>query len=156
MPEPRSLDQRNSDALAILRARHADLWLASASGAPEAAAHLVPLSYCWTGRHVVVATEPSAVTTRNVVASGRARLALGATRDVVMIDATLAGQVDVAEADDELAEGYAGQADWDPRTAGVDFVYLLLEPRRVQVWREANEIKGRTVMRDGRWLAEVG
>jgi hypothetical protein len=156
MPEPRTLEQRTADALGILRASDADLWLASASGSSGSGAHLVPLSYSWTGRHVVVATEPRAVTTGNVVESGRARLALGGTRDVVMIDAILAGQVDVGAADEEIAGGYAAQADWDPRHAGVDFVYLLLEPRRIQVWREANEIAGRTVMRDGRWLADPG
>ena len=99
-----------------------------------------------------MATEPAAVTTRNVLASGRARLGLGRTRDVVMIDATLDEHVDVGEAG-TVADHYADQSDWDPRTSGLAFVYLLLLPQRIQVWREANEIKGRTVMRDGRWLS---
>jgi hypothetical protein len=152
LPEPRSLAERTADAVALLQTRHADLWLASASAT---VAHLVPVSFCWTGEHVIVATEPGAVTTRNVLGSGRARLALGKTRDVVMIDASLAGTVDVRSADVEVADTYAEQADWDPRQAGDDFVYLLLRPERIQVWREANEIKGRTVMRHGRWLAPV-
>jgi hypothetical protein len=154
MSEPRSLDERTADALTILRTRHADLWLASASNA-AGGAHLVPLSYAWTGEHVVVAVEPGSVTARNVIGSGRARLGLGATRDVVMIDALLDGRADTGDSDATVAEQYAGQADWDPRTAGANFVYLLLRPRRIQVWREADEIKGRTVMRDGRWLSDV-
>jgi len=28
----------------------------------------------------------------------------------------------------------------------------VLRPLRVQAWREANEIAGRTLMRDGAWL----
>ena len=152
VPEPRNLEQRTVDALAILRARHADLWLASAPGKTASAAHLVPLSYAWTGEHVVVATPPNAVTTRNVIDSGRARLGLGGTRDVVMIDAVLDRSVVVDDVEHELAERYAEQADWDPRTGGPGYVYLLLRPHRMQVWREANELTGRTVMTDGRWL----
>jgi hypothetical protein len=151
--EPRNLDQRTDDALAILGARHADLWLASSPGTTPAAAHLVPLSYAWTGEHVVVASPPNAVTTRNVIGSGRARLGLGGTRDVVMVDAVLDRSVTVDDADDELAGRYADQADWDPRTSGPGYVYLVLRPERIQVWREANELQGRTVMRNGRWLA---
>jgi hypothetical protein len=151
VPEPRNLEQRTADALVILRARHADLWLASSPGTSAAAAHLVPLSYAWTGEHVVVATPLTAVTTRNVIGSGRARLGLGGTRDVVMIDTVLDRSVEVG-ADDDLAERYADQADWDPREAGPGYLYLVLRPERIQVWREADELKGRTVMREGRWL----
>lgn len=65
--------------------------------------------------------------------------------------ATLATQaVDVA-ADDALGEAYVVQADWDPRH-DTGYVFLVLRPVRVQAWREANEIAGRTLMRDGRWL----
>jgi hypothetical protein len=32
-------------------------------------------------------------------------------------------------------------------------VFVVLRPRRVQVWREVDEIAGRTIMRDGRWIA---
>ena len=51
-----------------------------------------------------------------------------------------------------IADGYAAQSDWDPRAAGEGYVYVVLRPHRVQAWREANEIKGRTLMRDGEWL----
>ena len=56
-------------------------------------------------------------------------------------------------ASDELADLYAGQADWDPRSVAGDLEYLVVRPIRIQVWREANEIVGRTVMRAGAWLA---
>ncbi|HZJ27582.1 MAG TPA: pyridoxamine 5'-phosphate oxidase family protein [Acidimicrobiia bacterium] len=142
--------QRKVDVLAKLAARHADVWVASASETGRA--HLVPLSLAWDGERVIIATEPSAVTTRNIVSSGIARLALGATRDVVMVDAVLDRAVDVGRVPPEVADAYAGQADWDPRAAGGDFWFLLLRPERIQAWREADEIAGRTVMREGVWL----
>jgi len=112
----------------------------------------VPLSFAWNGDRLIIASEATAVTTRNIVASGFARVGLGGTRDVAMIDVVLVGNVPVDEASVEIADRYASQADWDPRSTGGDFAYLLLRPTRIQVWREVNEITGRTVMRDGAWL----
>ena len=59
--------------------------------------------------------------------------------------------VPVADAPADLAEGYAGQSDWDPRTSPDGYAYLVLRPERVQAWREVNELAGRTLMRDGTW-----
>ena len=53
----------------------------------------------------------------------------------------------------DLAERYAAQAEWDPRVAGAGYLFLVLRPERIQAWREANEIAGRTLMRAGTWLA---
>ncbi|HSE07651.1 MAG TPA: pyridoxamine 5'-phosphate oxidase family protein [Nocardioidaceae bacterium] len=124
-----------------------DVWVATAS---IAGPHLVPLSLAWVDGRVVVAVEATSVTARNLDASGRARLAVGSTRDVVMMDAVVERTVDVA-ADERLGAAYAGQADWDPRGSR-GYVFLVLRPVRVQAWREANEIPGRTLMREGRWL----
>jgi hypothetical protein len=68
-----------------------------------------------------------------------------------MIEAVLERTVDVT-ADEKLAAAYAAQADWDPRTDD-GYVFMVLRPVRVQAWREANELAGRALMRDGRWLA---
>ena len=151
MPGPRSLEQRTADAKVILSAAHTDVWVASASA--DGRAHLVPLSFGWNGIEVILATEPNAVTTRNLLRAGRARLGFGATRDVVMVDATVVGSEPVAEVSDGVAEVFARQSDWDPRASGEPFVVLRLRPERIQVWRESDEIAGRTVMRDGAWLA---
>ena len=51
----------------------------------------------------------------------------------------------------QLGAAYVAQADWDPRRDS-GYVFLVLRPIRVQAWREANEIPGRTLMRDGTWL----
>ena len=136
--------------LAKLDARHADAWVASASSAGKA--HLVPLSYAWDGERIILAIQQTSATARNITASDRARLALGGTRDVVMIDATLDAVVDLERASPQLAGAYAQQADWDPRAANGEYVFLLLRPERIQAWREADEIAGRTLMRAGDWL----
>jgi len=150
MASRRTTTQRRADTLAKLRERDADTWVATASGA--GVAHLVPLSYAWDGSRVILATEPDFPTARNLVASGRARLAFGPTRDVVIVDAELDGHLETAEVPPELADLYAEQSGWDPRRESEPYVYLLMRPRRIQAWREADELAGRTIMRDGAWL----
>jgi pyridoxamine 5'-phosphate oxidase-like protein len=146
--EARDHETRKADTLAILTTQAIDVWVATASSA--GAPHLVPVSLAWVDERVVIAVEASSVTARNLTSSGVARLAVGPTRDVVMIDAALERAVDVA-ADDALGAAYIAQADWDPR-GSTGYVFLVLRPVRVQAWREANEIDGRTLMRDGTWL----
>ena len=148
MAEPRDRETRRVDTLAMLTTPAIDVWVATASarGVP----HLVPVSLAWVDDRAVIAVEARAQTARNLMEGGSARLAVGPTRDVVMIDAVLERTVDVA-ADDELGASYAAQADWDPRGL-TGYVFLVLRPIRVQAWREANEIAGRTLMRDGTWL----
>jgi hypothetical protein len=53
----------------------------------------------------------------------------------------------------QTIDAYAAQSDWDPRTAGATYVFLVLRPDRIQAWREVDEVPGRTVMRDGTWLS---
>ena len=148
-PPVRDRATRKADALALLATPAVDVWVATAS--PTGAPHLVPVSLAWVDERAVIAVEAASVTARNLAASGTARLAVGPTRDVVMIDATLEAAVDVG-ADGPLGAAYVAQADWDPRLSS-GYVFLVLRPVRVQAWREANEIAGRTIMRDGTWLA---
>jgi hypothetical protein len=151
--EPRSGAERKADALATLHTRGIDVWVASASVTDGGAAHahLVPLSMAWLDEQVVLAVESESRTARNITAHGTARLALGPTRDVVIIDAVLDRIVDCGSSA-ALAEGYAAQADWDPRTARGQFVFVVLRPDRIQAWREVNELTGRTLMRAGSWV----
>jgi glucose/arabinose dehydrogenase len=146
--EARDRETRKADTLAMLATPAIDTWVATASAA--GAPHLVPVSLAWVEERVVIAVEASSATARNLTASGTARLAVGPTRDVVMVDALLEATVDVA-ADDALGAAYVAQADWDPRR-DTGYLFLVLRPVRVQAWREANEIAGRTLMRDGTWL----
>ena len=152
-PQPRDAAQRKADALAKLSAPAADIWVASASAAGDSAqAHLVPLSLAWVDERIVLALEANSRTARNLPMGAVARLGLGPTRDVVMIDAQVERIVAAEDAPAEIGDAYAAQSDWDPRAAGVGYVYLVLTPRRIQAWREANELSGRTLMRDGVWL----
>jgi hypothetical protein len=146
MAEPRTKGQRKADTLAKLSAPVADVWVATGD------TYLIPLTMAWTGERIVLATSGTSRTVRNLAAHGTARVALGPTRDVVMIDATLERTVPAAGAD-ALGEAYAAQNDWDPRTAGDGYVFLVLRPDHIQAWREENELPGRLLMREGTWLA---
>ena len=153
-PEPRSAAQRKADTIGKLAAPAADMWVASASitDAGVAEPYLVPLSLAWVDGQLVLALEKNSRTARSLPVGTRTRLALGPTRDVVMIDAVVDQVTPAADTPAAVADAYADQSDWDPRTAGPGYVYLMLTPIRVQAWREANELRGRTLMRNGEWL----
>ena len=144
---PRDAATRKADALSMLATPAVDVWVATGS---DSTPHLVPLSLAWVEERVVIAVAESSPTARNLAASGKARLAVGPTRDVVMIDAELERTVDVSGTD-ALGERYAAQADWDPRSS-TGYAFMVLRPVRLQAWREVDEIRGRTLMRDGSWL----
>ena len=148
--QPRTRERRKADTLAKLSAPAADVWVATA--AADASAYLVPLSLAWLDERVVLATDADSVTARNVISQGHARLGLGPTRDVVLIDAELEQVYSLDEVPAGLARGYATQADWDPRESGGQMRFLVLRPQRIQAWREANELPGRTLMRGGAWI----
>jgi hypothetical protein len=141
--------QRRADALDKLENDN-DVWVATAAGD---AAYLIPLSLCWLDGQVVVTTPGQSPTARNAAASGQARLALGDTRDVVMIDASVASVVPQPDADPALVEAFRNRTGWAPDDSEGNYVYLRFQPRRVQVWRTVEELSGRTVMRDGIWLS---
>jgi len=118
----------------------------------------VPLSLAWDGERVILSVDRRSVTAHNIIASSRARLALGETSDVVIIDARLTEAINLKDAHPDLAQGLADQADWDPRSSDdlpasqSSYVFLCLRPERMQVWRHVCEHPGRTVMREGRWV----
>jgi hypothetical protein len=147
---PRSPSERRRDTEHRL-AHDVDVWVASASagGAP----YLVPLSFDWDGEALLLATPTSSPTGRNLAASGVARLGLGLTRDVAMID----GTVEVVELDAlprERGDRFAARTGFDPRPLSTSYRWFLVTPRRIQAWREENELQDRELMRDGRWLAD--
>ena len=139
----RSTDQRRRDTLARLE-HDVDLWMATAdAGTP----YLVPLSFRWDGSTLLVATPASSPTGRNLARTGKARLALGATRDVVLVE----GDVAVVDPDAGEADAFATRAGFDPRDSR-GYLYFRVTPRRVQAWREVDELAGRELMRDGTWV----
>ena len=123
---PRDRATRKADTLALVTTPAIDTWVATASA--DGTPHLVPLSLAWVDDRAVVAVEASSATARNVAGSGRARLAVGPTRDVVMVDAILERSLEV-DADASLGEAYAAQADWDPRgSAGLEPGPMIVRP----------------------------
>jgi hypothetical protein len=146
---PRSRAQRRHDTERRLT-QDTDLWVASASANGEP--YLVPLSFDWDGKALLLATPTDSPTARNLTATRTARLALGNTRDVSMID----GEVQILELDalpQQQGDRFASRAGFDPRALTTPYSWFRISPRRIQAWREANELPDRELMRDGRWLA---
>ncbi|GAB3755463.1 pyridoxamine 5'-phosphate oxidase family protein [Microlunatus parietis] len=147
--EPRSVVQRREDTLHRLE-HDVDLWVATAEAATGAPA-LVPLSFRWDGETIMISTAAGSPTARNLSAGGPARLAMGETRDVIMIDCTVAAVVPTTEIPDEVGDAFAAKAGFDPRQDTDPYLYFSLRPHRIQAWREVNELSGRTLMIKGRW-----
>ncbi len=126
-----------------------DVWVASASA--DGAPYLVPLSFDWDDEALLVATPSNSPTGRNLAATRAVRLGLGHTRDVSMIE----GEVDVLEIDalpPERGDRFAARAGFDPRALATPYRWFRIAPRRIQAWREVDELRDRDLMRDGRWL----
>jgi hypothetical protein len=145
---PRSRARRRRDAEQRL-ADDVDVWVATAS--TDGAPYLVPLSFDWDGDALLVATPGDSPTGRNLAATRTARLALGHTRDVVMIECA-AEVLDIDALPPEHGDRFAARTGFDPRGPATAFRWFRLSPRRVQAWREVNEMPDRELMRDGRWL----
>lgn len=144
---PRSRARRKRDVLARLR-DDVDLWVASAD--TTGGAYLVPLSFVWDGSTLTVSTPRASRTAVNLVRAGRARVALGTTRDVVIVE----GDVEAIPigTDIGLEDAHANATGFDPRTLAEEYVYLRITPHSIQAWREANELADRQLMRGGVWL----
>ena len=148
MEPPRSTAQRKTNVLKKLSSE-VDCWVASASTSGEA--YLIPLSFYWDGARLTIATSKNSRTARNLRRAGSARMALGPTRDVIILEGTL--EFIPTDADDELASAHAKAAGFDARSSRQENVYIRMTPRKIQAWRQVNELVGRDVMIDGRWLA---
>ena len=72
---------------------------------------------------------------------------------MVLIEAT-ADAVPAAEIPPEVGDAFAVRTGFDPRALRTRYLYFRIRPRRVQAWREENELAGRDLMRDGEWLPD--
>jgi hypothetical protein len=143
----RTREQRRADTLRKLETE-VDVWVASAS--EDGRASLAPLSFVWHDAALTIAMPATSLTARNLTRAGWARIALGPTRDVVMLD----GPIELVSigTDPALEDAHARATGFDPREEAVAYVYLRLRPERIQAWREAHELTGRQLMQDGVWL----
>lgn len=146
----RTVEQRKGDVLEALN-QNFDMWVATAD--PMGRPHLIAASGWYDGVHVVMATRGVSRTAHNLAANPLARLALGTQADAIVIAARLEDSVAAAEAPAELAEGFAKAAGWDPRDVGEGWVFYRLRPSSIQAYRGYDELEGRDVMRESRWLA---
>ncbi len=149
MPElARSTAQRTQDALHRLE-NDVDAWVATAdAGAP----YLVPLSFWWDGASLLISTPAASPTGRNLQATGRVRLGIGPTRDLLLVEG-LVETLTEADLPAGAAEAFVAKTDFDPRRQTNLYLFFRIRPRRVQAWREVNELADRDLMRDGEWLA---
>ncbi|MFC8131781.1 pyridoxamine 5'-phosphate oxidase family protein [Streptomyces sp. NPDC057302] len=145
---PRTPEQRKHDTLHRLT-HDIDAWVATAdaeSGTP----YLIPLSFLWDGESLLVATPEASVTGRNLWATGRARVGIGPTRDVILVEGAVRA-VGGAELTDELRAEFATKTGFDPSGLKTPYTYFRITPQRLQAWREADELEGRELMLGGRW-----
>lgn len=148
MARPR--EERLKDTLELLRTE-VDVWIATASA--TAVPYLVPLSFYWTGESMIVTTQRSSRTGRNLAGTGRDRVALGQTRGEVVVVDVRVEEMPVGE-NVELEDAYVRATDFDPRPWDVGYTFFRLIPERIQAWRgdDAEELRDRDLMRDGAFL----
>ena len=148
-PPARTPKQRKQDALNQLE-HDIDAWVATAdegSGIP----YLVPLSFLWDGSTLLIATQSSSPTSRNLQATGQVRLGIGPTRDLVLIEGTVHALA-ATEIPDEVGDAFAAKTGFDPRQLTTSYLYFRVHPQRLQAWREVNELEDRELMRGGHWV----
>lgn len=143
----RGPEQRKQDVLDRLE-KDDDAWVATASA--DGVPCLVPLSFVWDRGTLLLATRRTNPTAVNVTPSGQARVTLGHTRDVVLIEGT-AEVVEGRELSAESGDAFTTKLQWDPRGRPA-WVYLRITPDTVKAWREENELTGRELMTEGNWL----
>jgi len=150
IPPARSLAQRKQDTLN--RFEHdIDAWVATADPA-DGTPYLVPLSFLWDGGTLLIATPAASPTGRNLQATGKARVGIGPTRDVVLVEGTVRA-LELTELPADVADAFAAKSGFDPRSLTTSYLYFRIQPQRIQAWREVNELDGRDLMRGGRWVA---
>ncbi|GGX90948.1 pyridoxamine 5'-phosphate oxidase family protein [Streptomyces fructofermentans] len=146
-PPARTASRRKQDTLDRLHG-DVDAWVATAG---DDVPYMVPLSFLWDGATLLVATAAESPTGRNLRSTGRVRLGIGPTRDVVLVEGSVEA-LTPAELPTAVGDAFAAKTDFDPRRLTTPYLYFRIRPLRVQAWREVNEIEGRDLMRDGHWL----
>ncbi len=108
----------------------------------------MPLSFLWHDDALLIATEDASPTARNLRSGGQVRVAVGPTRDVVLVEAS----VSVLDGLDEATgDSFAAKTGFDPRQLD-NYTFYRVVPSEIRAWREVNELAHRLLMRDGRWL----
>lgn len=67
------------------------------------------------------------------------------------------GDVEVLEIDalpQQECDRFAARTGFDPRALASSYRWFRVRPRRIQAWREVDELPDRELMRDGCWLTQ--
>src|SRR5262249_48752614 len=126
-----------------------DAWVATA-GPASGAPYLGPLSFLWDGTTLLIATPPPRVTSRNPQATRPAPPRIGPPPRPAPIEGTVDAAQAATDIPPEAGDAFAAKAGFDPREL-TGYLYFRIHPQRIQAWREANELEGRELMRNGRW-----
>ena len=59
---------------------------------------------------------------------------------------------DVDALPQQRGDRLAGRTGFDPRALATPYRWFRIFPRRIQAWREVDELPDRELMRGGRWL----
>jgi hypothetical protein len=97
-------------------------------------------------------TVAASRTGRNLAAGQEVKLAGGTAADAILVDARVI-ETQAAEEAPDVAAGFAKAMGWDPREVGAGWAFFRLRPSRIQAYRGYEELEGRDVMRNSRWLA---
>ena len=68
------------------------------------------------------------------------------------------GEVEVLEIDalpQQRGDRFAARTGFDPRALATPYRWFRISPRRIQAWREVNELPDRELMRDGRCWSDA-
>lgn len=145
---PRSRVERKQHALRLLESE-LDVWVATAdaAGGPT----LMPLTFWWDGEAVWLATRPANPTGANMAASGTVRLCFGTTRDVVHVEGDVTAFT-AAALPAGVGDAFAAKDGWDPRKEPEPYDFYRVAPRQLRAWGTVEELRGRLLMKGGRWL----
>jgi uncharacterized pyridoxamine 5'-phosphate oxidase family protein len=144
----RPLSVRKQDTLRRLQ-EDVDVWVATAS--QDGTPYLMPLSFLWDGKALLLSTAATNPTARNLTENPTLHLTLGHTRDVIHITAS-AEPLQPEDLSVEEADAFAAKAGFDPRQAGTPYPYFRITPTKIQAWREVNELNNRLLMEASTWL----
>ncbi|GAB3623959.1 hypothetical protein GCM10027418_20430 [Mariniluteicoccus endophyticus] len=150
MTEPRAYAERRADTLALLSSAGLDGWVATVGPTP----HVTPVPIAWHQETVLVAIGAHWPTARRLEADPRVRVAVGGSRDCVVIDAEVSDRHSVADMRREHPDLLAAYEVQSGHSPGDDETMFIVRPRRIQAWRGECESADRTLMHDGCWLVQ--
>ena len=138
---------RKKDVLDALE-KQGHYWLATAptGGRP----HMIGVSGLWNGHEMIVTTQGTSVTAKNMAMNPLVTLAWGDPADAIVIQAQMLDSIPVEDAAD-IARDWEKAMGWDAREMDA-WVFFRLRPTRIQAFRGYDEIEGRDVMVRSSWV----